>query len=200
MKRLLGWLSRFFPQGKRNQQKEALNQPLKFSVKRRASELKRNTTIEKEELFKIRLCPDEFHLPDVGHLESGVRYWIDRQVARLEGRTHDFLATYIFDEEGRLIWHKIDDLGSRPNEIMHLTPALRDEVDLLISNQLKRLGPGRNADFWVLPFSVNAFGHTFGLVVRSDEECESDDGPFVDVLPGLTLMFHAPWDEGVYAS
>ena len=145
--------------------------------------------------FKIRLIPDKWHLQDVGKLDSGALYWIDVQLNSEGGDTRDFVATYVFDLDGTLIWNDIEDLGLRSNSNLQ-------GVSPIISRHREKLGPGQITDISVHPFSVNAHGLVFGLVIRKpepdDENWQDDEGPYVDAMPGWTLMFYPPWEEGLY--
>lgn len=146
--------------------------------------------------FKIHLIPDDYHLPHVGRLADGGFFWIDGQLTWGRGATRDFICTYLFDQDGRLARHNIEDLGCRNEEN-------RKDVRQIIDKHLAALGPYETADIWVEPFSVSAHGESFGLVTRvADTPKEAEDleriGPLVDAMPGLTLMFYPPWDEGAY--
>ena len=147
--------------------------------------------------FKIRLIPDEWHLKNVGRLDNGALYWIDVQLSSEDDDTRDFVATYVFDLDGNLIWNDIEDLGLR-------SESRRRGFSTIVSQHRDKLGPGQIADISVHPFSVNAHGLVFGLVVRKpepdDDDLQNDQDPFVDAMPGWTLMFYPPWEEGLYAT
>ncbi len=147
---------------------------------------------------KIHLIPDRYHLIDVGQLNDGNNYWIDVQLSSEAMDTRDFVATYIFDNARKLIDSDIIDLGLRsdPNALQ-----ARD----VIKQQKSRIGVGRagifgrkRESFWVQPFSVEAHGLVFGLVVREPEEDDVEMPPMVDALPGWTLVFYPPWEDGQY--
>lgn len=151
--------------------------------------------------FKVRLIPDDYHLHEVGVLGNGAGYWIDVQLNPENGSTRDFVTTYVFDVEGRMIWHLIEDMDLRSD------PRQKSVKETIAAHKAK-LGAAERSDIWISPFSVEAHGLTFGLVVRKPEEDDdpeylnslNEDGPLVDVMPGWTLMFHPPWDEGSYAT
>ncbi len=147
---------------------------------------------------KIRLIPDSYHLTNVGQLDNGNNYWIDVQLIPERRDTRDFVATYIFDDDGTLIDSEIINLGLRsdPN-------ALR--VKDVIAQQRSKIGVrkagifgGKSESFWVKPFSVRAYDVDFGLVVREPEADNPDRPPVVDAMPGWTLMFYPPWEDGGY--
>ena len=148
--------------------------------------------------FKIHLFPDEYHLPNVGKLTSGELLWIDTQLEYDFERsdTRDFIAAYVFDSDGKLSRHEIVDVGYRAGRD---STVFQREL-----NELKsRLGPVREEPIQVYPFSVQSNKLEFGLVIRPREEGESEEeyrayGPFVDALPGHTLMFYPPWEHGQY--
>ena len=151
--------------------------------------------------FKIRLIPDRYHLHDIGKLESGAFCWITLQLHWDGEDTRDFVATYIFDADGRLIQHIIDDLGLRSG------PSGKSAKSVIAEHK-RLIGPIEPTDIWVSPFSVSAYGLEFGLIERKldpDDDPEyleklKEDGPLVDAMPGHTLMFYPPWDEGLYDS
>ncbi|MHA3915024.1 hypothetical protein [Halovulum sp. GXIMD14793] len=141
--------------------------------------------------IEITLKPDDWHLKHVGRLKTGNGFWVDVQLAIVDGEPHDFICTYVFDEKGELIRHEITALGSRGSRV-----SVRDTV----TRHLERLGSWSPETIRVLPFSVEDHRQTFGLVVRADEPGEeaSDHGPFVDAMPGSTLMFYPPFEDGFY--
>jgi hypothetical protein len=146
--------------------------------------------------LKIRLIPDKYHLRCVGQLEVGAQFWIDVQLKVENSNTRDFVATYVFDTDGVLIWNEIINLGLR-TDTDQLAPSA------VIEEQLVKLGAYKKTDISVYPFSVNAYGSKFGLVVRKPdlvepEDQNDDDQVLVDALPGWTLMFYPPWNEGLY--
>ncbi|MEO0912761.1 MAG: hypothetical protein AAFY59_07210, partial [Pseudomonadota bacterium] len=58
----------------------------------------------------------------------------------------------------------------------------------------RKIDATEEAYIWVKPFSIEFYGHDFGLAVR-----EAEDGSFVvDAIPGHTLMFREPWDSAGY--
>ncbi|MCG3267461.1 hypothetical protein [Yoonia sp. I 8.24] len=145
-----------------------------------------------ESAFKVLLVPDDYHLQDVGYTAQGNGFWITQHLVSEIGGTRDFVGAYIFDSEGELLSSEVVDQGLR-SEPDYIAPAdvvtrLRRKIDASCSEQI-----------WVKPFSVQFYGHDFGLVVR-DEDVD-DQGPddiVVDLLPGCTLMFYGPWDSCNY--
>ena len=167
-------------------------EPLKF----RKKATKEFVATKKDPELKIRLIPDSFHLQDVGKLDSGALYWIDVQLIPEGKQTRDFVVTYIFDLEGTLIQSDIQDLGLRSD------PSRRNPSEVALQ-QKEKIGSGQLVEIWVHPFAVKSHDKVFGLVVRKPEPDEPQDiyeesGTFVDALPGCTLMFYPPWDEGNY--
>ena len=141
--------------------------------------------------IKVHLIPDAFHLTHVGELHDGNYFWIDSQVDSDGNDTRDFISVYIFDPKGNLIDSTIIDRGLRSNSDQIV---LKDAFD----RESKRIGMKRRTSFWAFPFSVAAFGLTFGLVVRDRQAGELDGYQAVDALPGYTLMFYPPWSDGLY--
>lgn len=147
---------------------------------------------------KVRLIPDRRHLRDIGQLVDGRNFWIDVQLCTEGQDTRDFVATYIFDESGNLSSHEIKDLGLRSD------PA-RLSAKEIVAEELHRLEVKRSifsrskrSDFWVRPFSVQAYGLEFGLVVREKDEENTEGSELVDAMPGSTQLFYPPWADGLY--
>jgi hypothetical protein len=62
---------------------------------------------------KIRLIPDDWHIQHVGRRVDGRLFWVDGQLDPAGGATKDFVCTFIFDQDGRLIQHSIELIGAR---------------------------------------------------------------------------------------
>jgi hypothetical protein len=142
--------------------------------------------------FKILLAPDDYHLRDVGYTLQGNGFWITQHLVSENGGTRDFVGAYIFDSEGDLLSSEVVDQGfrSEPDYIAttDVINRLRRKVDASCSGKVL-----------VKPFSVQFYGHNFGLVVRDeDADAQGPDDIVVDLLPGWTLMFYGPWDRCNY--
>jgi hypothetical protein len=101
----------------------------------------------------------------------------------------EFLALYIFDEAGKVIEVKIENLGPRATMDEERRVQLRDEW-------LRQLGDVTFDRIDVAPFSVKRFGTEFGLIVREPED--EDDILAVEMQPGNYKAFFEPWDSGEY--
>lgn len=136
---------------------------------------------------KIHLIPDEWRITHVGRLADGRLFWVDAQLLPSRDATKDFVCTFLFDQDGRLVEHTIDLLGPRGSY-----PDA--DVALTFDRHLSVLGNPPNADIWVKPFSVERDGVVFGLIPRQTEDGEW----LVEFMPGNTLAFYAPWEAGEY--
>jgi hypothetical protein len=137
---------------------------------------------------KIRLIPDEWHIEHVGRLADGRLFWVDGQLEFAGGATKDFICTFIFDPDGRLVEHTIELIGVRGSYPEASGKAAMDR-------HLAALGKRKVADIWVRPFSVESHGTVFGLIPR---QIEGGGEWRVEFMPGNTLSFYAPWDAGEY--
>jgi hypothetical protein len=137
--------------------------------------------------IRVRLIRDWYHLKHIGQTQDGLFCWICGQLNA--GR--DFVATYIFDSEGVLVEYDIIDLGRRgaPDEL---------SARRVIKEQKVRFGFRKTSDFWIYPFAIEAHDTVFGLVERVPEPGEQQEFQLIDALPGWTLMFYPPWEEGRY--
>ena len=101
----------------------------------------------------------------------------------------EFVARYLFDQDGRLTDSKIDSLG--PRETMDHR-ARRDLRDL----RLREVGPVVFDRIEIALFAIDRSGVSFGLIVREPED--GDDPWAVTAEPGDYMAFFAPWDSGDY--
>ncbi|MDM8168642.1 hypothetical protein [Roseovarius sp.] len=140
--------------------------------------------------FMLHLYRDDHHLKRIGACKDGSLFWIDSQFVTEDGAPVDYLCTYRFAADGQFTFCKIERLGPR------------DEIDAAewearLAAHIRWLGPHSFGDIRVQPFSIRHDGHIFGAAIRT-EEVAPDDPPLVDLLPGHTLMFFPPWEEGGY--
>jgi hypothetical protein len=134
---------------------------------------------------KIKLSPDAFDLRHVGRLEDGRGFWVDSQLDYAGGKTTDFVCTFVFDADGSLRENTIERIGVRG-----LYPD--GSVGKALDRHLAKLGKTTIADIWVRLFKIDSNGSTFGLIPRHADDC----GWRVDFMPGNTLSFYPPWNEG----
>jgi hypothetical protein len=139
----------------------------------------------------IAIDHDEYYAEHVGHTADGRQFFITNPfIAALNGNPgREFLALYLFDQKGKFLEARIDDLGTR-KELDR--PQARD----LLTKRLDSLQPFKYGRIQVQPFQVERFGTTFGLIPRPPEDAE--EGWWVEVLPGNYMAFHEPWDSGEY--
>jgi hypothetical protein len=139
---------------------------------------------------QIRINHDDFKARFVGHTQDKKQFFITQPFVP-HGR--DFVACYVFDEQGQCISVKIHDLGKRTDKILpgNALVESRDAED--IQRQfLLELGDVEFGDILVSPFSHDAHETTFGLVPRPPEE--DDDDWLVTAEPGDYMAFYPPWD------
>jgi hypothetical protein len=137
---------------------------------------------------KIRLIPDEWHIEHVGRLVDGRLFWVDGQLDPRGGATKDFVCTFIFAPDGRLLEHSIELIGVRGS-------YAEASVARAMDRHIAALGDRIATDISVRPFSVNSHGTVFGLIPR---QTEGSDEWRVEFMPGNTLSFYPPWDAGEY--
>ena len=136
---------------------------------------------------KVRLIPDQWHIHNVGSLSDRRLFLVDSQLEFGNGVTRDFVCTFIFDADGRLVEHSIELVGDRG-----AYPC--ENVGRLISRHLAALGDRALGEIWVRPFRVQSHGTVFGLIPRRVENGEW----CVEFMPGNTLSFYPPWEACEY--
>lgn len=140
--------------------------------------------------FKLHLFHDNYHLKRIGTFDNNLLFWIDQGLAFEEGEVINYISTYKFMPDGRLIGCRINRLGKRED----YDDA---QFDAILEAHLSGLNNHKFCDIQVYPFSVEHDGHIFGAVIRT-EDVAPDDPPLVDLMPGSTLLFYPPWEDGNY--
>lgn len=139
----------------------------------------------------IALDPDDAYAKYVGNTADGRCFFLTKPyVPAPPGKPeHDYLALYLFDEDGGLLEARIEDLGLRTQVDVNQARALR--AAMLAS--LGMYTPGR---IFIVPFRVERFGVEFGLIAHPPKR--PTDEWHVTVEPGHYMTFSPPWDSGVY--
>ena len=136
---------------------------------------------------KIRLVPGDLHIRHVGRLADGRLFWVTSQLDQAPEGTKDYVCTFVFNDDGEVLGHNIELIGVRgayPTE----------SVGIAVQKHVTALGAHTVEAIWVRTFSVDVNGVEFGLIPRL-----LDDGEWrVEFMPGNTLSFYAPWEEGEY--
>lgn len=134
---------------------------------------------------------DDYHAEHVGRTPAGQQFFLTTPFEPAAGSAAgcEFVALYLFDQQGLLIDAKIDSVGPRA--------AMNDEArKSLYAQRLAELGQVSFRRIEIAPFSVERFGTTFGLVLREPDEDVADWT--VEAEPGDYMAFFAPWDSGEY--
>ncbi|WP_431067663.1 hypothetical protein [Methylotuvimicrobium sp.] len=101
----------------------------------------------------------------------------------------EYVALFIFDEDGNLKESKVDSFG--PRDSLNVEACKKFYL-----SRLEELGDVKFCRIEVKPFSVNKFGVDFGLIPREPED--EEDEWAVELLPGNYMAFFEPWDSGEY--
>ena len=134
----------------------------------------------------IAIEHDNHHATHIGQTEDGRQFFL---TTPFEPMKNDFIALYLFDQNGRLLDAQIDDLGQRDQ--VNDTSAKQ-----LFEQRLKSLGEIEYCRIEVQPFVIERFGTTFGLVPLPPED--EDEIWWVTAEPGDYMAFCEPWDSGEY--
>jgi hypothetical protein len=135
----------------------------------------------------ILICPDEFHIRQVGRAGDGRCFFLTTPFVPAAGGDEgcEYIALYLFDEQGSRSEARINGLGPRAT-------LDSEAADALYERQLDEIAPVRIEPIRVKPFEVTRFGVRFGLIPEVNEfaggEC------WVHAKPGDYLAFRPPWD------
>lgn len=139
----------------------------------------------------IAIDHDDYHAAYIGRLADGCQFFLTNPfIPALDGDPgREFIAVYLFDQRGRFLEARIDDLGTRAE-------LDEERVRSVFAQRLAELGPVEYGRIEVQPFEAHRFGTTFGLVLRPPEACDAQW--CVEVQPGNYMAFFEPWDSGEY--
>lgn len=149
---------------------------------------------------KIRLIPDEWHIKRVGRLRDGRQFLVDTQLAPRRQKSRDYACSFLFDADGQLLSNDIEFIGERGDY-----PSER--VAEILDTHLAALGDHEITEIWIRLFEIRHDDEIFGFVPVSPEEfLDEDDDPEdvddedwrVEFMPGNTLSFYPPWEDGGY--
>jgi hypothetical protein len=146
---------------------------------------------------KFRINHDAFHAKYAGRTAQGIQCFMTSgfhqsgNPARGAGIRRDFVMLYLFDLDGNLAGHKIDEIPSGANK--ETAPEAFAAFDRIIAKNLKEIGPVTGDDILIKPFNLMHDNIEFGLIARE----RLDHGPRwwqIICEPGNTMAFHWPWD------
>ena len=151
---------------------------------------------------KILILHDDYHAKHIGRTSDGRQFFLSNAfewaVGGKPGR--EFVALFLFDDNGELIEDRIDDLGTRKD--LGLDGRLPGNkasgsrtIDEAINRRLSELGDFRFGDIEIRPFEIRRFDTRFGFIAMGPEE-EGEDWR-VEFHPGNFMAFYPPW-EGDY--
>ena len=147
--------------------------------------MSKGETMNEEPPKIIAICHDDYHAKTVGTTPDGRQFFLTYPFVPLG---HDFVALYLFDEEGQLLEAKIEDLGPRDS-------IDQERFEDMLKLRLRELGEVTFGDISVAPFSVERFGIEFGLIAEGPEDPEDEEAHWwVTVQPGDYMAFYPPWD------
>jgi hypothetical protein len=139
----------------------------------------------------IAIDHDKYSAKYVGRLPDGRQFFLTTPFIPAIGGSsgREFIALFLFDENGLVIEARIEDLGTRAE-------LKERDFSRIFAQWLAELGSVHYRRIEVQPFKVERFGTTFGLVPRPPEE----DGDIwaVEMQPGNYMAFFEPWDSGEY--
>jgi len=139
----------------------------------------------------IAIEHDEYHAKHIGQLSDGRQFFLTTPfVPAIGGKAgREFVALFLFNDDGKFLEARIDDLGTRAELDQKRASSIYEQ-------RLSELGEVEFCRIEVQPFEVERFGTTFGLVPRPPED--EDDVWAVELRPGNYMAFFEPWDSGDY--
>lgn len=109
--------------------------------------------------------------------------------ASSEAEQRIFQALYLFDEDGRLVEARIDELGT-------CADPDRDKGLKVLKQRCNEIYPISHGRIEIRPFALERFGTTFGLVLHD----HGDSGWSAEMVPGNDTVFDERLDSGEYGT
>lgn len=136
----------------------------------------------------VLIAQDDYHAEHVGRTEDGLQFFVTPLfVPAFDDKPgNEFIAVFLFNDDGDLVESKVDELG--PRLLLDL-----DKARALKQTRLDELGEKTFEDIVVKPFAVEHFGEMMGLL-----PCKYEGRWAVELHPGNFMSFSAPWDSGEY--
>src|SRR5262249_33705246 len=125
---------------------------------------------------KISILHDEYHARHIGRTSDGRQFFVTSafEPAIGESSGREFVALFLFDNDGTLIADRIDELGTRQELGLDGWPpgnkASGTIIDDAIERRLAELGAVTFEDIVIRPFGIDRFGTTFGFLAIEPEE------------------------------
>jgi hypothetical protein len=147
---------------------------------------------------RFPICHDEYHARHIGWTRDGRQFFVTTPFVSGSGKQigRNFVATYLFDEQGRLVEDRIDELGPR---LHHGYPPGNVDHDLaeeMIEKHIAALDIDEFTDIEIAPFQITRFGIEFGLILLINED-DPDFDPErirIELHPGNYMAFSPPWN------
>ncbi len=148
---------------------------------------------------KILILHDDYHAKYIGKLADGSQFFLSSAFDPAIGGKlrREFVALFIFDDDGALIEDRIDDVGTLGEAIQaNVLPGNKIQSHKMIDERLKQrlagLGDFRFDNIQIRPFEIERSGIQFGFIPLAPEE--EDEDWCVEFHPGNFMAFYPPWD------
>lgn len=139
----------------------------------------------------VAINHDDYHAEHIGRTKDGAQFFLTApfEPERKSSKGCEYVAFFIFDLEGNLVYSEIEAFGPR-------NTFDQEKRKSKYSTLFEGLGEVEYQRIEIKPFSVKHNNTEVGLIVR---EPEGEEGIWaVELLPGNYMAFFEPWDSGEY--
>ncbi|MEM7744487.1 MAG: hypothetical protein AAF409_12335 [Pseudomonadota bacterium] len=143
---------------------------------------------------QIRLVSDEYHLEGFRKVGPERWLWVSGQGDHDATRYRYFACSIWFDAAGTVVDHDIEHYATEPTGTTARDVTLSREV---FGRHYQGLAGGEMSDLWIDLFAIPAYDTVFELRPRFVTSTRADHWR-VEFMPGNTLSFYPPWQEGLY--
>jgi hypothetical protein len=136
----------------------------------------------------VLIAHDDYHAQNVGRTEDGLQFFVTSLFvpALFDNPGNEFIAVFLFNDDGDLVESKIDELGPRSKLDLDKARALK-------RTRIDELGEKEFGDIVIKPFAVEHYGEMMGFLPSKYEGRWA-----VELHPGNFMSFSEPWDSGEY--
>lgn len=140
---------------------------------------------------RIAIEHDDYHAQFIGRTADGRQFFLTTpfEPAIDDQPGCEYIALFLFDDEGNLVEDRIESLGPRATLDQEAAKQRFRQI-------LENLGEVSFERIEVKPFAIERHGTTFGLITVEPED--DVDEWTVEMHPGNYMAFFEPWDSGEY--
>ncbi|UAL31416.1 hypothetical protein K8W59_08240 [Nocardioides rotundus] len=138
---------------------------------------------------RIRIVPDDYHVPYAGTAEDGRRFFLSDELFEPGGAA--YVGLFLWEADGSFSEIRVDEV-TRAEDVPPGMAASAGRKDL-VKKRLAELG-----DFTLEPITVEPFTRTLNGVTFGWKATRFQGSLSIHIEPGNFIAYYAPWDGEEY--